>query len=111
MYGEIRRHPKYVVSDHGVVYRVLCQGCYSMLIPDFSNGYARVDLDGVKEYVARLVLETFRPTNDPTLKVFYIDGNKTNNKLDNLCWLSPSDIQRFSAYTVEYRTKILRARD
>ena len=107
MLGNIERHPKYWVSDDGVVYRKERSG-YFKLRPDWSNGYARVDLDGRKEYVGKLVLETFDPPKNLSHKVFYIDGDNTNNTLQNLVWLSPSDIQLYSAYTVEYRKQMFR---
>lgn len=100
-------HPNYCVDEHGIVRRIMLPGLYSTLIPDLSNGYARVDLDGKKEYIARLVLDAFDPTDDQSLKVFYIDGNKMNCRLSNLVWLSPSDIQLYSNYTIEYRMEKL----
>ena len=103
----IKNHHNYCVTEWGAVYRILCEGAYISLIPDISTGYPRVELDGKKEYVSRLVLEAFDPTNDETLKAFYFDGNPLNCKLDNLVWLSPSDIQRYSAYSIEYRKAIL----
>lgn len=106
MLWEIKRHPNYWVSDDGVVYRKERSG-YFKLKPDYSNGYARVDIDGIKEYVGRLVLETYEPTEDPRMRVFYVDGNKTNNNLQNLRWLTPSEVKIFSTFTIEYRTKIL----
>lgn len=105
--GEIVRHPNYWVSDDGIVYRKEKQNFFK-LRPDYSNGYARVDLDGRKEYVGKLVLETFEPNRNLSHKVFYIDGDHTNNNLHNLIWLSPSDIQLYSNYSIEYRTQLLR---
>lgn len=106
----IQKHPNYCVTEDGVVYRIMCEGAYLRLIPDLSTGYARVELDGKKEYISRLVLETFDPTDDETLKAFYIDGNPMNCHLSNLVWLTPSEIQRYSAYTVEYRKQFFRGR-
>ena len=109
MLREIERHPKYWVSDDGVVYRKERSG-YFRLKPDYSNGYARVDIDGIKESIGRLVLEAFKPTNNKSHRVFYIDGDKTNNQLENLAWLSSSEVQLYSSYTLEYRTETLRGR-
>ena len=108
MYRVISNHPNYVVTETGRVYRILTDGCYSELLPDVSNGYFRYDLDGKKEYAGRLVLEAFDPVDDPSLKVFYIDGIKTNCHIDNLVWLTPSEVQRYSSYTIEYRVQLLR---
>ena len=106
MYKRIEKHPNYFVDDLGFVYRDRC-GIACMLTPDMSNGYARVDLDGTNEYVARLVLEAFDPSPFTGLRVFYIDGNKTNCRLDNLAWLTPSEVQRYSQYTLDYRQEVL----
>lgn len=106
----IKGHPDYYVSDEG--YIISYKGIKPRtLIPDDSNGYLRVTIDGRKRYVADIVAEHFftKPMN-PYYKLFYIDGDIANCSVDNLVWLSPSDIQRFSAYTVEYRRQMLGAR-
>lgn len=107
MLGIIEGHPNYSVSDDGVVYRKERSG-YFRLKPDWSNGYARVKLDGRKEYVGKLVLETFDPPRDLSQKVFYINGDKTDNSLQNLVWLTPSQIQLYSQYTIEYRKQMFK---
>lgn len=108
----IPKHPNYIVYENGYVARILTPGVYSTLIPDLSNGYPRVELDGKKEYISKLVLETFDPQPDKRLKVFHIDGDRMNCKLNNLVWLTPSEVQLYSSYTVEYRRKIFgRVRD
>ena len=110
MYKRIERHPDYIINEFGYIYREYIRNGEEYLYdlkPDMSNGYPRVDLNGIKEYVARLVLETFEPPIDPRMRVFYIDGNRMNTRLSNLVWLSPSDIQLYSQYTVEYRQQLL----
>ena len=105
----IERHPNYIINEFGYVYREYIRNGEEYLYylkPDISNGYPRVDIDGKKEYIARLVLEAFKPPIDSRMRVFYIDGDKLNTKLENLCWLSPSDIQLYSQYTVEYRKQL-----
>lgn len=108
MFKQIERHPNYSIDIFGNVYRhVFGRLLLKPLQPDYSNGYARVDLDGVKESIGRLVLETFDPPRDLSQRVFYIDGDTRNNNLDNLVWLTPSEIQLYSQYTVEYRREKL----
>lgn len=38
-----------------------------------------------------MVLETFKPTNNPKLEVNHIDGNKYNNNIDNLEWVTSKE--------------------
>ncbi len=40
--------------------------------------------------IHRLVLETFNPTEDTTLQVNHISGDKTDNRLNNLEWVTHS---------------------
>ena len=58
------------------------------------KGYLRVELhyNNIRELrsIHRLVMETFNP-NDEGLQINYIDGDKTNNRLDNLEWCTGSD--------------------
>lgn len=66
-----------------------------ILKPMFSHkGYLRVELhyDTTCELrsIHRLVMETFNP-NDEGLQINHIDGDKTNNRLDNLEWCSGSE--------------------
>lgn len=109
LFKEIEKHPNYVVDRFGNVYRKF-HGSSKVLVPlkpDNSNGYSKVNLDGKKEYIARLVLKAFNPPKNPGVKVFYIDRDKTNCRLENLMWLTASQIQLYSKYTDEYRKQVL----
>lgn len=52
------------------------------------HGYCRVQLNGKDKYVHRLVAEHFidNPNNKP--EVDHIDGDKSNNCVDNLRWVT-----------------------
>lgn len=103
----IKGHPNYIVGTNGYVYRERKDGFHE-LANDYSNGYARVDIDGVKECVARLVLEAFKPSTNPKkCKVSYIDGDTTNCELSNLVWLTQSEVMLYANYIPEYRKQIL----
>ena len=90
---------KYKISSHGRVKSLPKEGnAYKevMLKPLITNkGYSRVCLfkNNSRKYVSihRLVADTFisNPYNKP--QVNHIDGNKTNNKVDNLEWCNQSE--------------------
>lgn len=59
------------------------------------NNYITVDLSKNGNFVAkalhRLVAETFIPNPDNKKQVNHIDGNKQNNRVDNLEWTTASE--------------------
>lgn len=87
----------YLVSTTGRV-----QGWYKNksrrreLKPDMGNaGYysCHILIDGrrVNKPVHRIVAETFLPNPEGLPDVDHIDGNKTNNNVDNLRWMTHSE--------------------
>lgn len=56
------------------------------------TGYVYVDLGkGNKELVHRLVLEAFVGPCPAGMECRHLDGDKSNNRLDNLCWGTKSE--------------------
>ena len=59
------------------------------------KGYDRIGLNknGKKKrfFVHRLVLQAFNQSSDETLEVNHIDGNKLNNNVENLEWVTSSE--------------------
>lgn len=55
------------------------------------SGYYTTEIREKSYLLHRLVLETYRPTNDPSLIVNHIDRDKTNNHIDNLEWTTQRD--------------------
>lgn len=55
-------------------------------------GYKRVDLASNKKrityFIHRLVLSTFSPIDDPEYTVHHINNTTTDNRIENLEWLS-----------------------
>lgn len=108
MQREIEGHPDYAITDTGDV--ISYKGREPrILIPYYSGSYPKVTIDNEKRYVADLVAEAFlgSPIN-PSYKIFYIDGDKSNCNVNNLAWLSQSDIQLYSQFTLEYRKQLLK---
>lgn len=94
MWKIIDFNPNYEISDEGIVRRVnnknVLKGC-------ITSGYQSVKLtfENSKQqrfYVHRLVAMYFIP-NDDKNKTFvnHKDGNKLNNNVDNLEWVSPRE--------------------
>ena len=85
----------YEVSDTGLVRRIETKhelkGCissgYRSVKLTFNNSYQK------RFYVHRLVAEHFINNPDPKNKTFvnHIDGNKMNNRAENLEWVSPRE--------------------
>lgn len=94
----------YQASNYGNI-RALHYGCRnksnSLIIrkltptPNRDNGYLRVNLvtDGKDKryYIHRLVATTFIPNPDNKPQVNHIDGDKTNNSVSNLEWVTISE--------------------
>ena len=85
---------KYKVSDRGLVKTMSYKktGKERLLSERIVSGYNRVVLykDGKAEnkYVHRLVAENFIPNPNNLKEVNHIDGNKLNNCIENLEWVS-----------------------
>lgn len=83
----------YAVSSNG---RVLSMRTNKFLKP-FNNGhgYYQVSLckNGIvtKYYVHVLVLNTFKPNDDPKMEVDHRNGCKGDNRLANLQWLTHAE--------------------
>ena len=102
-YKIIQGHPNYCVSDEGKIYR-LAKDELKEIKPDLSNGHSRIRIDHKNIQIARLVAEAFCPnTEEDRNYIFHIDGDKFNNRADNLCWMTMSEIQMWSTYTIPYR--------
>ena|SRR6186713_240768 len=88
VWKEIDGYENYSVSNLGRIRK----GNYIMSLVDNGLGYKHLKLrrDGKRKsfYVHRLVMIAFSPIDFSGLEVNHIDHDKSNNKLDNLEWVT-----------------------
>lgn len=91
MFKEISNFPGYYVSNNG---RVKHNDIY-LTIGKFNTGYARTVLcvngKATSKGVHRLVAEAFIPNPEGKPQVNHKDGNKLNNCVANLEWVTPKE--------------------
>ncbi len=75
-----------IVLENGKVYRELKDRCRLIRGTLRNNGYLQLTIKNKTIKVHRLVIEAFKGKSD--LTVDHIDGNKLNNSLDNLQYLT-----------------------
>lgn len=81
------RDTNYFVSEQGIVYNEKTKN-YLAGSKD-KDGYLRIQVKKKNLSIHRMVLETFLPKEGmEELEVNHIDGNKLNNSLDNLEWVT-----------------------
>ena len=95
----IEEHPNYKVSNLGRVRSLgfimnnghFRKGKILKLHDNTTRGYLRVNLNGKWKRVHRLVAQAFIPNPNNKPQVNHKDGNKLNNKVENLEWCTPSE--------------------
>jgi hypothetical protein len=90
----IPKHPNYEASNTGKIYRI---GSDKPRIgsPD-KDGYLLITLDGFSRKAHHLILEAFVCPKPDGMQCRHLDGDPTNNNLENLKWgTSSENIQDF----------------
>ncbi len=99
----IPNHPNYTITKDGQVWSKPCKDACNRLrggqwlTPcDGGKGYLFVRLGSKcpSQPVHRLMLETFVGFRPLGLQCRHLDGDKQNNRLDNLCWGTPKENQQ-----------------
>lgn len=88
------KYANYIVSTYGRIYNTKTKNYPNYTNPS-SNGYVKVSLSSpgtkaVTRELHRVIAETIVPGYQPGLVVDHIDGNKTNNHISNLRWVTVS---------------------
>ena len=96
---------KYVVYDSGDVYIIGTKEVRKLKPWVTNSGYKQVNINRKSEYLHRVIIEAFRGKSD--MQVDHIDGNKNNNTLKNLQYLTHQENTAKSiGYKVEYDGKV-----
>ena len=88
----------YSVSNKG---RIRKDSTGQIMVLSKNGGYARIT---ISKHVHRLVAQAFldKPENDEQCWVDHIDGNRSNNNVENLRWVTPSE----NALSYGYHSRI-----
>lgn len=109
MFKQVKDYPKYKINQSGQV--VNTKTGHSMSWVDNGKGYKMVKLYSEEKpkgrfcLVHRLVMSTFNPISEQ-MDVNHIDGNKSNNLLQNLEWVTKSNNTRHAHLTGLFKNKL-----
>lgn len=86
---QIKNHPNYLITVEGKVFSLKTMSF--LKLSNRGDGYHTVHLDKKFYRVHRIVAETYIPNPENKLEVNHMDGNKQNNMLCNLEWMTRSE--------------------
>ena len=97
-FAKIKDYTNYLICGSGAVYSLQKKSARKLKPEVTAKGYLRIDLykDNVRKHcrIHRLVAQAFIPNPQGFDTVDHIDGNKKNNCISNLQWLSNGDNTR-----------------
>ena len=95
LWREWPQDPRVMVSNKGNVVSCKRGTPYQLKVCYTNNGYQMVSAGSGsstnKQYVHRMLAETWIDNPNHYEQVNHIDGNKDNNSVENLEWVSPSE--------------------
>lgn len=98
----------YEVCVNGEIYSVSKRGKRRKLKPYYAgSGYMVVMINQSKVYVHRLVASLFIPNPEDKPQVNHIDGDKTNNRADNLEWVTQSENQKHRYSVLGHKARMI----
>ena len=91
---QLKDFPKYYITDTGDLYSRTSGRFKKLKLYKNRTGYFQYNFSKKKtKEIHRLVAETFIPNPKNKPQVNHIDGNKQNNKVENLEWVTRSENQ------------------
>lgn len=102
----IKDLPGYSVSNQG---RVKKDSTNQIMVLSENNGYVRIT---ISKHIHRLVAEAFidKPKDENKCWVDHIDGNRSNNNVSNLRWVTPSENCLAFGYQSRIKSKYKKVR-